>query len=899
MRVALTKLQPPRLRQDLQLDRPHLVARLQALTQAHRLVLVRAPAGYGKTSAVAEMVAGLPADVPAAWISLDEHDRLPTLVEALAVALDAADLPWRTDPDALCAMADDDGRIGAVAAEVVNALNDADAPEGVIVLDDFHRATDRSLPLFVDLLLERLSPAWTLVVTSRHEPALSLGRLRARGLVAELRQDELAFTSEETGALAERLGADPAMALAAQQRAGGWPAGLRLVLGSPGQPGSVGRAERDAFDFLVAEVLDRQTPELRTFLLQCSLLSELDPVRCAALTGSARALPLLDQIERQGLLTTAITAGSGRALRLHDLLRDALQQRLRVERPDDVPVLLRRAATTEPDPLRRVALLRDAGADGEAAAELARHAARLLTEGIVQGVARAVEAFDATTIACSGDLQLVACQTSWAQWDFRAMSRQSAAASVAYAEAGDVPGQQRALAYRALAASAMGWADDCGSILEELRREPLEPDTRVLTLIAMAWHALQVARPERVAPLLEEVLGHLERLDRTELWYQAIPLPRYVGLPGTEQPLRRHAAAVLRLVGDRPSPLRCAAQITEAWLALWAGDLLQAQALIDSVEGDCHWLGDPPNVIGLLALMQGVMRAACPATVGRDAGQSVAAAEAGLLKSADRVTLYMMARVAAGREDADLLATLLDRMASTTLSRALEVPDYAVAALQATLLGLRGDTAHAIAGWRETLAAFGPLDLLGASTDLRLRLADALLATGDLAGAMLALQPLADDNTTRRRPGGATLARQPLARLSAAVTDGRLLGAVGDLVVEWQSRLDAGDIARRADLDGPIADATHTALLPVTTAPAQGAGDGSTEKPVTTPADEALTPREREVLALIARGESNKLIARACDLSPHTVKRHVANILGKLGCASRGQAAARYHAGNT
>ena len=56
----------------------------------------------------------------------------------------------------------------------------------------------------------------------------------------------------------------------------------------------------------------------------------------------------------------------------------------------------------------------------------------------------------------------------------------------------------------------------------------------------------------------------------------------------------------------------------------------------------------------------------------------------------------------------------------------------------------------------------------------------------------------------------------------------------------------------------------------------------------------ALSTREREVLERLAAGDSNKLIARTLDLSPHTVKRHVANILDKLGAQTRGQAAARW-----
>lgn len=50
------------------------------------------------------------------------------------------------------------------------------------------------------------------------------------------------------------------------------------------------------------------------------------------------------------------------------------------------------------------------------------------------------------------------------------------------------------------------------------------------------------------------------------------------------------------------------------------------------------------------------------------------------------------------------------------------------------------------------------------------------------------------------------------------------------------------------------------------------------------------------MLARVAAGQSNKLIAKALDLSPHTVKRHVANLFDKTGLASRGQAAAWWHA---
>jgi two-component system nitrate/nitrite response regulator NarL len=67
-------------------------------------------------------------------------------------------------------------------------------------------------------------------------------------------------------------------------------------------------------------------------------------------------------------------------------------------------------------------------------------------------------------------------------------------------------------------------------------------------------------------------------------------------------------------------------------------------------------------------------------------------------------------------------------------------------------------------------------------------------------------------------------------------------------------------------------------------------GGGAQKKAVVSDLDK-LTPREREILACLARGESNKLIARTLDVAESTVKIHVQNILKKLHLASRVQAA--------
>jgi LuxR family maltose regulon positive regulatory protein len=84
------------------------------------------------------------------------------------------------------------------------------------------------------------------------------------------------------------------------------------------------------------------------------------------------------------------------------------------------------------------------------------------------------------------------------------------------------------------------------------------------------------------------------------------------------------------------------------------------------------------------------------------------------------------------------------------------------------------------------------------------------------------------------------------------------------------------------------------AVAPAGGTPAGAAPAGAGAAPGGPPG--GLSQREWEVLERIAAGDSNKLIARRFDLSPHTVKRHVANILDKLGLQSRGQAASWFDA---
>ncbi len=199
---ALTKIQPPRARASL-VARERLEERMTTAALARRLVLVAAPAGFGKTAALARLIERLRGSASVAWISADVDDDPLGLLACLIAALEPLDPPWRTDPEALIAAAGGSrSERHSVATQLLNVLAACDVQRGLIVLDDAHRVSDAAVFEFLDLLLERLPPHWGIVVASRTDPPLaSLARLRAHGELAEFRQRDLRFTLDEVRAL--------------------------------------------------------------------------------------------------------------------------------------------------------------------------------------------------------------------------------------------------------------------------------------------------------------------------------------------------------------------------------------------------------------------------------------------------------------------------------------------------------------------------------------------------------------------------------------------------------------------------------------------------------------------------------------------------------------------------
>jgi LuxR family maltose regulon positive regulatory protein len=881
---ARTKISRPRTRPGAMLARPVLRQRLGEALAQRALVLVAAAAGYGKTTALTQALDALPPGTAVAWVGCDEGDSPLQLFSCLVAALEPYDLPWRTAPESLIATALGQGpgersALKRMVGELINALDACEVPHGVIAVDDLHRIDNPAVFRFLDLLLERFTPRWTLAITTRQPPPIALARLRARGDVAEFGPADLRFDAEQSRELGRHLGVPDDAADALFARTEGWPAGLQLALnvlrGAPSAAldRSAPLIDRQVFDFLATEVLDRLPADLREFLLTTSVLTELTASRCAALTGDARADERLEAIERAGLFVTTLPEPD-LTLRLHDLFRDALEHRLRRERPQAWPELLRRAAMSEPDGLRRVGGLLRAGAWEDAERALCDVGDALLTQGDGAAVRGLLERFPPAQLADSAGLQVLSAQLAWSRWDWAGMVEASAAAMAAARRAGDAAGEAVAASYHALALGGSG-RPDAGLALAQRLLDAPAPDDGVAAraLLASSWFELSHGDQRRVAPLWQRLLAHLHRLPQLARWYECTPLPPFVGLPGMREPLLAYlGAAQRRWPVDRPSPPRGMCAALEGLLLLWVGEVERAQACATQAQEEMRWLARPVNLESQASLLQALLHAvrgeAAPAQalLQRLIDDVRASGDPVRERIYLGVYLYAAMRCAATAGDDAALALHAQRLIDHMRSHDGWMTRQHGAGAQAYLAAAKGDLDTACACWRALLEREHELDMYGQVAETRLRLADALLRGGKpSAQAVAALLPWFERVAADGEWGPALLAGPAVLGRLARAPALALPSAQAAQLVHWA--------ARAQSLAGGV-DAPRTA-------PAA-------------PVAEALSARETEVLAHIAAGDSNKLIARALDLSPHTVKRHVANILDKLDLKSRGQAAAWY-----
>ena len=349
-----TKLYRPRTSGDI-ISRTRLIERLHAALSG-TVTLVSAPAGFGKTTLLAQWVQTI--DRPSVWLSLDENDNeLRVFVHLLIAALQSvfADACQAT---ASLLTAPQFPPAERVATLLINDL--ADVPVDVIlVLDDYHLIHTREVHSLLELLISHLPPQAHLVLATRADPPLPLARWLAQGQLHELRGADLRFTRTETQTfLARVLGkeAAPAAADALEERTGGWIAMMRLAalsLRSAADPAALLERLRHSPDraissYLVEEVLDQLAPAVHELLVRTSLLEQFCAELCRAVMGNdatyEQVRATLDWLERANIFIVPLDERQG-WYRFHHLFKQLLQQRLQAHSSTEELATLHRRAS--------------------------------------------------------------------------------------------------------------------------------------------------------------------------------------------------------------------------------------------------------------------------------------------------------------------------------------------------------------------------------------------------------------------------------------------------------------------------------------------------------------------------------------------------------------------------
>ena len=399
--LLTTKLHIPPIRSEL-VSRPRLLARLDEGLR-HKLTLISAPAGFGKTTLLSEWAHTrhrATAPTTAAWLSLDEADNDPARFLAYLVAA------FRTMQDGAQHDALEElhtSRLPSPEETLTRLINQAAARahDLVLILDDYHLITTQAVHEALAFLLDHLPDNLCLVIATRADPPLQLPRLRARGQLLELRQADLRLTAEEAVAFLNKvMGLDLSSedVAALERRTEGWIAGLQMAaLAMRGVAAQEGRpapgvqtrlsefvqaftgSHRFILDYLVEEVLIRQPQAIQEFLLKTSVLERLTGPLCDAVrfgeteapsspsgsavrfgeteapsSSSASAVQLheVDRADSRSILESLDTANlfivpldsERRWYRYHRLFCDLLRKHLRQAYPELVPVLHRRAS---------------------------------------------------------------------------------------------------------------------------------------------------------------------------------------------------------------------------------------------------------------------------------------------------------------------------------------------------------------------------------------------------------------------------------------------------------------------------------------------------------------------------------------------------------------------------
>jgi LuxR family transcriptional regulator, maltose regulon positive regulatory protein len=891
--LLATRLHRPRLRARL-VPRTHLVERLQQGVK-YALTLISGPAGFGKTTLLAQWLAET--GMPVAWLSLEAEDNDPSrflfyLIAALqtldaqigATALAMLHSPQPPSPE-------------TVLAALINDLMERGRGDVALVLDDYHVITADSIQRGMTFLLEHLPPQLHLVLATRVDPPLPLARLRVQGHLAEVRAADLRFSTAEVGAFLQdvmglKLEAPDITTL--ESRTEGWIAGLQLAALS-----LQGRADISAFlsafsgshryvlDYLSDEVLARQSAPVQQFLLHTCILERLSGPLCNAVIEGEGSQAMLEALERANLFVVALDDERD-WYRYHHLFAQVLRRHLQQREPTLVPELHRRASLWYEAHELYVEAVQHVLAvpDFECAACLIEPIVfPMVSQGRITTVLGWLNTLPEAVV---GTHPLLCVYYARLLMFTNQLEATEVRLQQAERRVQELPAEQRqtilgwVLVTRADSAALIGNI----TLAISLARQALallperEAILRAAAIVVMA-HAYRVSGD--VTPTTEQevtaAVALIRASDNPIATVNGITLLAHLHM--LQGRLRQAAATYAQVVQTIPRPEILQTFFRSLSYYFGLGDLLRQWNQLEAAEEHLtqgmrlvnEMLTAEPSVA-----LRGYVALACLQEARGNTRAAFATLDAlAQLAEQRHFVPYLLVHGAAARAKLHL--------AQGNLVAAIEWADASGLSLDDKDVPYRREGLYlTLARVRMTQAQEDPASPLLQDV---LRLLDRLLADAEAKARMnsvlqiLLLRALTLEAQRKRTEALATLQRA----LLLAQPEGyvRLFVDEGTPIRE---------LLRHAQARGIVPDYVATLLS------AFGELQATTPPPTPRPAPlaEPLTQREREVLQLLLEGASNREIARRFVLSVNTVKRHVYNLCGKLGVQSRAQVIVRARA---
>lgn len=905
--ILATKLYRPAIRQSRIVRRSRLTERMDVGFEG-KLTLLSAPAGFGKTTLVAEWLVAT--GHPAGWLSLDASDNDPARFLTYVVAALQTIAPQVGQDVMSLLQAPQPPTIDALLTPLLNAM--ATIPyEFVLVLDDYHVLDNQAIDAALAFLIDRAPPTLHLIITTREDPPLPLARLRARSDLVELRVAELRFTPTEA---AEFLNHGMGLHLSAAEvevleaRTEGWIAGLQMAaISLTGHNNtadflqSFTGSHRFILDYLVEEILQQQSEQVRHFLFQTSGLPRLSASLCNAVTGQEDGQELLTALERGNMLIVPLD-DQRQWYRYHQLFAEVLQSYARTVHPDQVPVWQQRASAWYEQHGFRAEAIHAAFAAGnvERAADLIEQSWPVIFNG-----------FQPAT---------------WLQWvqllpDALVQARPVLSAGYAWIllDNGELAAAARQLArveawLDTVTAGGQVEAARTGMVIANVAQFALLPAT---TASAQAYHALALGDAASAISYAQRALALLP--ENEHYWHGTTAL--FLGLAqwarGNLEP------AYQSLNASIASQRQAGNQYFQVFGTVMLADIRVAQgrlhAALRHYEQALHLAAagarvadagtDPAPLAGPVALYAGfseLYRIRGELDTARtyiEIGQAVL--ERSILPGSAYRLFCASARIAAAQ--GDVPAAFAQLQAAERRYQATAVPDVQpIAALEARVRLQQGQVARAQA-WAQQRGLSLQDELSYEREFEHITLARILIAAGrqqQSESGIYAVLQLLERLLHAAEAGGRQGSMIEICLLQAIAHQAHADEAAALACLERALHLAEPEGAIQVFLDeGPAIQAMLARSLARSSHPAYAQrllnrirrklADDNHAVETNQLLVEPLSKRELEILQLLASGYANQAIADELVIALSTVKKHVNNIFGKLNVDSRTQAIQR------